>query len=143
MSLTSWILWKGEEIGSRFISKIFWPPCSASALVLKDGKILAVETDGYYMLPGGLMERSESFQECAQREVEEETGFEVEIREELMEFSKEFAGVEKVFRAEIVGGEKSSSWEGEPVFLEVSEAKKSRWRWNRDIEKLLEKAGLE
>ena len=143
MSLTSWILWTGEKIGSRVLSKIFWPPCSASALVTKEGKILAVETDGYYMLPGGLMEPGENFRECAKREVKEETGFEVGIRGELMEFSKEFAGVERVLRAEITGGEKKSSWEGEPVFLEMEEAKKARWRWDRDIKELLSEADLE
>ena len=89
------------------------------------------------------MEPGENFRECAKRELKEETGFEVDIREELMEFSKEFAGVERVFRAEITGGEKKSSWEGEPVFLEMKEAKKARWRWDRDIKELLSEADPE
>jgi len=142
MGLTSWILWNGEKLGSRVISRFFWPPCSASALVVRNGEILAVKTDNYYMLPGGLMNSGETFTECAEREVREETGFDVEIGDLLMEFSKEFAGVEKVFSAEIKGGEMKGSWEGEPVFLDMSEVEDVRWRWGRDIKKLLEKSDI-
>jgi 8-oxo-dGTP pyrophosphatase MutT (NUDIX family) len=140
MGLVSWILWNGEKLGSRVISRIFWPPSSASVVVFDGDEILVVENDDYLMLPGGLLEQGESFQEAAGREAEEETGLEVEILDEVDEWVKDFGGVEKVFRGSITGGELESSWEGEPKFLDVEEARERRWRWNRDIEETLEKA---
>lgn len=140
MSLTSWILWNGEKLGSRIISKIFWPPCSASAVILDGDEILVVEKEDYLMLPGGLIEAGESFQEAAEREVKEETGLDVEILDEIDQLVKDFAGVEKIFRASIHEGELESSWEGEPKFLPIDEAVERRWRWNRDTRALIEKA---
>ena len=140
MGLTSWILWRGEKLGSRIISKIFWPPCSGSAVILDDNRILAVEKKDYLMLPGGLLERGESFEEAVEREVKEETGLEVEVLEEIDEYVKDFAGVEKIFTATVKSGELSSSWEGKPKFISLEEASERKWRWNRDIEDLIEKA---
>jgi 8-oxo-dGTP pyrophosphatase MutT (NUDIX family) len=140
MGIVSWILWNGEKLGSRLISRIFWPPCSASVVVFDGDEVLVVENDDYLMLPGGLLERGESFQEAARREVEEETGLAVEILDEIDEWAKDFGGVEKVFSGSVTGGELESSWEGDPKFLGVEEAEEKDWRWNRDIEETLEKA---
>ena len=141
MSFVSWFLSTGEKIGSRIVSKIFWPPCSASAVVFNDnGELLVVENGDYLMLPGGILERGESFSECAEREVREETGFEIKILERIDEWDKEFAGVEVIFTGEVAGGEISGSWEGNPKFLPVEEALERNWRWDRDIEEVLEKA---
>src|SRR6185436_20850054 len=51
-------------------------------VIWKDGKILMgkrkkVTGDGYYALPGGHLEYGESFEDCARREIKEETGLEV------------------------------------------------------------------
>jgi len=140
--LSSWILWNGEKLGSRIISKIFWPPCSASAVILDGDDILVVEKGDYLMLPGGLLDRGESFESCVEREVEEETGLKVEVLTEIGERVKHFAGVEKIFTATVKEGELESSWEGVPKFVPIDEAIEKRWRWDRDIEDLIEKAQL-
>ena len=140
MSLTSWILWNGEKLGSRIISKIFWPPCSSSAVILDGEEILVVEKGNYLMLPGGLLERGESFEDALKREVREETGLKVEVLEEIDEEVKEFSGVEKIFTATVKEGELSSSWEGTPKFISIDDAMEKRWRWDRDIEPVIKKA---
>lgn len=141
MTFVSWFLSTGEKIGSRIISKIFWPPCSASAVVFNDkGELLVVENGDYLMLPGGILERGESFKGCAEREAREETGLDLKISERIEEWDKDFAGVEVIFTGEVTGGELSGSWEGNPKFLPVEEALERKWRWNRNIEEVLEKA---
>ena len=139
MSLTSWVLSTGERVGSRVISWFFWPPCSASVVVVEDGEILVVRTDSYVMLPGGLLERGEGFRECAVREVREETGIEVSIREEVDRRLKDFGGVEVIFTADVSSGELEGSWEGQPEYIPLEKISDLNWRWNRDIESLLEK----
>lgn len=140
MSITSWILWKGEKIGSRVLSKIFWPPASASAVILDGEKILVVDKDDYLMLPGGLLDRAENFEDAVRREVKEETGLEIEVLEEIDEYVKDFAGVEKIFTATVKDGDLEGSWEGTPKFMPLEEAFERQWRWNRDIKDLVEKA---
>jgi len=140
MSIVSWILSTGERMGSKFISKVFWPPCSSMTLVLEEDRLLVVRTEGYLMLPGGIMEEGEDFKDCAVRETREETGLQVEIIEEVESDVKDFGGVEKIFLAEKTGGELQGSWEGEPEYVEIDEALEEKWRWDRDIGKILDKA---
>ena len=53
-----------------------------AALVMKEGKLLlgkrkSVHAEGEYAAPGGHMEYMESIEDCARREIREETGLEV------------------------------------------------------------------
>jgi 8-oxo-dGTP pyrophosphatase MutT (NUDIX family) len=141
MSFTSWLLSRGEQILLKFFSSVFFPPCSASLVAFNDeGEILVVEKGDYLMLPGGFLERDEGFGACAIREAREETGLKVSIVERIEEWNKGFAGVDVVFLGEIDSGELSGSWEGVPKFLSREEALGRKWRWDRDVESLLEKA---
>ena len=49
------------------------------ALVHDEGRVLFVEQDGQWFLPGGAREPGESFEAGAVREVREETGVDVEV----------------------------------------------------------------
>ncbi|MFB6241780.1 MAG: NUDIX hydrolase [Candidatus Nanosalina sp.] len=141
MTLTSWLLSRGEKILIGVFSRVFFPPCSASVIVFNEkGELLVVRKGDYLMLPGGSLERNEGFEECAVREAREETGLEIEVIEKLDEWKKGFAGVEMTFLGEVQGGELSGSWEGKPEFLPREKVSEENWRWDRDVEELLEKA---
>lgn len=55
-----------------------WPKVGVGIMVMKNGKVLLGKRKGShgtgkYAWPGGHMEHMESFEECAKREVREET----------------------------------------------------------------------
>jgi 8-oxo-dGTP diphosphatase len=59
------------------------PILGVGALIFQDGKILLVERakpplEGYWSLPGGVLETGETLAEGLRREVREETGLEIE-----------------------------------------------------------------
>ncbi|TSC73147.1 MAG: NUDIX hydrolase [Parcubacteria group bacterium Gr01-1014_38] len=56
---------------------------AAYALVLREGKLLLVNTrsTGKWFFPGGAIERGETMRDGILREVREETGVEIEVRE--------------------------------------------------------------
>lgn len=81
---------KDVWVGSRVMQfKMVDHPGAAAALVVKDGLVLLVEqyrpAAGRQMLeiPAGTIDRDESPLECAQRELQEETGYRAENWEPL------------------------------------------------------------
>ena len=58
---------------------------AAGGVVIRDGKVAVVHRDRYddWSLPKGKLDRGESFEQAALREVLEETGLTCELREEL------------------------------------------------------------
>ena len=62
------------------------PQLAVSAAIFRDGKVLLVRrarspAKGFYSLPGGRVEFGESLHQALAREVDEETGLEIEIVE--------------------------------------------------------------
>jgi 8-oxo-dGTP diphosphatase len=105
-------------------------------MVLRDGKILLAKrkTDlgkGEYCWPGGKMEYGESFEECARREVREETGMEIKnIRFLRLMNLKHFAP------KHFVDIELIADWDSkEPQLLEPDNFES--WSWY-DMDKLPE-----
>jgi len=140
MGLRSWIPWKGADIGYGLFSKILWPRASAVAFVVEDNKILVVDTGEYLMLPGGGLEYGETFDEAAERETLEETGYRVEVKQKLCERINSVGGVEVVYDAEILESEQfnEGTWEGKPVWIGLDEAEDRTWRHNRDVKAVLD-----
>lgn len=117
-----------EKYFARLFSKIFWSAPSVSVLVHgENNDILVLNLDNEYRLPGGLIKAGEDPREAARREVKEETGFDVEIHDLLDIRTKSKSGFTVFFEAEVIEGEKSGSWEGEPEFVRKSEVDNLVW----------------
>lgn len=142
MRPNSWIVWIGKNLGYGVLSKYLWPRTSAAVLTVENGKLLAIDTGDYLMLPGGGLEHGEMFEEAAKREALEETGYRVRLTEKLVESINSIGGVEFLYKAELVEEEPvhEGSWEGDPVWIELDEIGSKQWRHNRDVEEILERA---
>ena len=89
------------------------PVVGAGALVEKDGRVVLVRRGvapkaGYWSLPAGYVEADEMAEEAAVREMQEETGLEIEIDDLLgvYSFGKEpQTGVLILYSANAIGGE--------------------------------------
>ena len=84
---------------------------AAKALIIKDGKMLAVKiSDGkeeWYIMPGGGQETEEALPETVQREVAEETGLQVRVKDLAFVIEgvhgESFHRVDLVFLCEYLG----------------------------------------
>ena len=104
-----------------------YPKIGIGVMIWKDGKVLLGKRKGShgagaYCFPGGALEYGETLEECARREVREETGIEISnirfnvISDELEHMPKHYVNV--MFVADWASGEvrlmepeKSESWE--------------------------------
>lgn len=91
-------------------------PCSGAAILDDNNRILLQKrTDkNCWSFPGGVMDLGESFEETAVREVKEETGLDVKVRELIGVYSKysdEYQNGDRsqpvlvFFKCSVVGGE--------------------------------------
>ncbi|MBU2101127.1 NUDIX domain-containing protein [Patescibacteria group bacterium] len=84
---------------------------TAHVLLEKEGKFLLVQeatsmVRGLWGLPGGGIDAGESIEQTAEREAEEETGFDVELLKDLGDIrDKKRSSVRHVFLGEIKSGE--------------------------------------
>ncbi len=80
-------------------------------LIKKDGRYLLVQENqeaarGLWNLPAGHVDKGESLEQAAIREVQEETGFDVRLVSQLAIYHEEASkSVKHVYSAEIIGGE--------------------------------------
>jgi len=121
-----------KEVPERFFgnlfARIFWPPPSVAVLAYGEhGDVLVLELDGSYFLPGGIIDAGEHPEKAAKREIKEETGFEVDINNILDIRRHQKGGFTVFYEAEIKGGEKRGTWEGEPRFIEKREIEDLEW----------------
>jgi 8-oxo-dGTP diphosphatase len=106
---------------------------AAGGVVQQEGNVLLVHRPRYddWTFPKGKAEAGESYEDCALREVSEETGFDCSLRDELPSTSyTDSRGRPKVvryWRMAIAGGE----------FVPNHEVDEIRWLAPRDAEALL------
>ncbi len=143
MRPVSWLQWHGQSLFARIFGKVFWAPPTTAVVIVREGKLLALHNGDFHILPGGTLKAWERFEEAAVREVREETGYGIEIKEPIKEDINPVGGPEIIFSAEILNPdtEPEGSWEGEPVWVPVEEVPEKDWRFHRDIEDLLGKTG--
>lgn len=135
MGLRSWYLWKGGRPFASLFGRLIWPRSSAGALVVHDGRVLAVDTGDYLMLPLGGLAHGETFADAARREAREETGVDVELGARVAEGTNAYGGVEAVFAAEPRHEPSPGrSWEGSPVWVPIDEVGERRWRFDRPVD---------
>ncbi len=104
------------------------PKVGVGVVVVKDGKILIGERlmshgAGTWMIPGGHLEFGETFEECAMREVFEETGLtDIEITELIR------VGNDRIYDKHFVTIGMVATWKsGEPKVTEPG--KSENWKW--------------
>lgn len=68
---------------TKYIKKKFKVIHAAGGVVDKDGKILLIHRKDKWDIPKGKLDKGETRRECAEREVEEETGVKVEILQKI------------------------------------------------------------
>lgn len=104
------------------------PRVGVGIMIFKDGKILLARRKGShgageYAFPGGHLEYMESFEECAKRELAEETGIETENIRFLF-----LANVRKYAPKHYAHIGLIADWKsGEPKVLEPE--KSEEWQW--------------
>lgn len=92
-------------------ASIAWVGVLAGCVIKKDGKYLLVQEKqakayGKWNLPAGHVDKGESIEDAALREVLEESGFEVKLLRKIDIFHEDISkSVKHIFAAEIVGGE--------------------------------------
>jgi 8-oxo-dGTP diphosphatase len=110
------------------------PKVGVGVMVLKDGKVLMTKRKGShgageYSFPGGHLEYTESFEDCATRETKEECGIEIKnIRFSFLTNVKKYAPKHYVHVGLV------ADWSsGEPKTMEPEKA--GEWKWF-DLDKL-------
>ena len=107
------------------------PSVGVGAIILRDGLVLLGQRvgshgAGTWALPGGHLEFGETVEECAAREVREETGLVLQRLKAAPYTNDFFASDEKHYVTLFVIAE---SHEGEPVVLEPNKC--LGWQWFR------------
>jgi 8-oxo-dGTP diphosphatase len=126
-------LYRLYYLGIKFVFSILsWvsrkriPPMVAAGAIVEgnDGRILLLNrSDGLgFSLPGGLLHWEETAVQAAEREVKEETGFDVQVTKIVgvyggPDIDPRFNCIVVVYAAKVVGGKMEPSNEGQPEWI--------------------------
>lgn len=115
------------------------PVRAAGGLAVRDGRLLLVHRPKYddWTLPKGKVEPGESDEECALREVEEETGLRCELEQELPSTSyvdgRGRPKVVRYWRMRVAGGEFTPHGEVDEIHWATPEEARGLLSYERDL----------
>ncbi len=121
------------------------PSVAADSIVYRDGSLLLVRRKkdpykGYYALPGGILDDDETLEECAVRELFEETGLRGEVAGLLDIFSDprrdpRVRMVSAIFVVQAVGGElRAGDDASDALFMDIGRLPDLAYDHNRAVE---------
>lgn len=127
-------------------ASVQWVGIIAGCVIRQDGKYLLVQEKqqkvyGLWNLPAGYVDKGESVEHAAVREVKEETGYDVELGELIGLYHEETARpIKHVYKAKIVGGELAVQqdeildvqWLSYQEIIEIHQSGKLRADWILD-----------
>lgn len=110
------------------------PLLTISVIIIKKNKILAVShsDDRGFTLPGGLIKQGETIKKAAEREVKEETGYNIRIRRFIGIYERlegNFFHIPIIvfaYEGKIISGKLISSLEGTASWVDLKEIKQER-----------------
>ncbi len=130
-----------EEILKKFSKKIPMVTAAGGVVTNKEGKVLFIYRNNKWDLPKGKKEKRETIEECALREVQEETGVQgLKIENFLRTTYHVFKRNGKYKLKEVHWFAMRTSYDG-PLVGEISEGiEKVKWKGPAKIDKALEKS---
>ena len=117
------------------------PHLTADAVVWRRGEVALIrrKKDGHWALPGGFLDKGETFQQCALREFKEEAGIDLEAGADLISRIYQpitFDAVDRDPRSRIISGAvlvELSDQADRPVLIAGDDADTAGWFVSADI----------
>lgn len=145
--LRSWYNWRGGYPVAVLLAHLLWPRATAGVLLVRNDRLLAVNMGSYLMLPVGGLEYDESFADAARREAREEAGVNVELGDRVYEGKNAYGGVEVLFEGHVVDADDDVDLPdpvptSRSVWVPLHEVPSRRWRFHRNVDRLLDEVGI-
>lgn len=128
-----------EEILKKFTKKIPLEVAAGGVVTNKEGKVLFIYRNDKWDLPKGRLDKGETLEECAIREVAEETGVEgLKIENYLKTTYHVFKKRGKYMLKEVHWFAMKTSYKGKLVGQKSENIEKVKWKGPKKIQKALE-----
>jgi ADP-ribose pyrophosphatase YjhB (NUDIX family) len=128
-----------EEILKKFTKKIPLEVAAGGVVTNKEGKVLFIYRNDKWDLPKGRLDKGETLEECAIREVAEETGVEgLKIENYLKTTYHVFKKRGKYMLKEVHWYAMKTSYKGKLVGQKSENIEKVKWKGPHKIKKALE-----
>ena len=128
-----------EEILKKFTDKIPLVVAAGGVVTNKKGKVLFIYRNDKWDLPKGKLDKGETIEECAIREVEEETGVEgLEIENFLKTTYHVFKRANKYKLKEVHWYAMKTNFKGDLVGQKEEGIEKVKWKGPKKIQKALQ-----
>jgi 8-oxo-dGTP pyrophosphatase MutT (NUDIX family) len=135
---TAYIFEPGNDILDKFSSKIPMIVAAGGLVKNKKGKVLFIYRDGKWDLPKGKLDKGESMEDAAVREVEEETGVKgLKVERYLQTTYHIFKRGGRYKLKKVIWFEMSSKFKGELVPQENEGITKVKWKGRKKTKKAL------